>query len=77
MVFFMPKRGGYQKHPTSIQSRQTRKQLWLRQFLKITLLGAGTVSPRTAELKDVFSATAFSSRMLVMLVNLVVCVKTF
>ena len=77
MVFFMPKRGGYQKHPTSLQCRQTRKQLRLRQLLKITLLGAGTVSPRTAELKDVFSATPFSCRMLVMLVNLAVCVKTF
>ena len=61
----MPKSGGLQKHPTSLQSRQTRKQLWLRQFLKITLLGAGTVSRRTAKLRDVFSATAFSSRRLV------------
>jgi len=77
VVFLMPKRGGYQKHPTSLQSRQTRKQLWLRQLLKNTLLSAGTVSPRTAELKDVFSASAFSLRMLVMLVNLAVCVKTF
>ena len=65
MVFFMPKSGGLQKHPTSLQSRQTRKQLRLRQLLKIALLGAGTVSPRTAELRDVFSATAFSSRRLV------------
>ena len=35
------------------------------QFGKITLLGAGTVSPRTAKLKDVCKATAFSSRRLV------------
>ena len=35
--------------------------------MKITLVGGRTVSPRTAELKDVFSATAFSARRLVTL----------
>ena len=49
-------------------SKSTNKKTVLaRQLLKIkmTLLGAGTVRPRTAELRDVFSATAFSSQRLV------------
>ena len=66
MVFFMPKSGGASKTSHKPSKSTNKKTALARQLLKITLFGAaGTVSPRTAELRDVFSATAFSSRRLV------------
>jgi len=64
--FFIPKTAGYQNIPQVFKVFKQGKSFGFGSFENCpALIGAGKVSPRTAALKDVFSATAFSSRRLV------------
>ena len=66
----MPKRAGYENIPQALKVLKQENSFGFHSFFKITLsysilFGAGTASSRTAELKAVLGATAFSSRRLV------------